>query len=81
MAAAAPAAVPASSSDTLLMVGVEILGVGLLTLLAGASDEAGNIVVIFMIGLWLIWMISDSSVIAGLGRGLTNLSAQAQGKG
>jgi hypothetical protein len=69
------------SSDTILAVGIELLGVGLLTVLAGASDEAGNIVVIFMIGLWLIFMITDSGVIAGLGRGLANVASQAQGNG
>jgi hypothetical protein len=67
-----------SSSSVILNVGVELLAVGLFTLLAGASDEAGNIVVIFMIGLWLIWMISDSSVVASIGRALNNVASQAQ---
>jgi len=66
------------STDILLLVGVELLGVGLLTVLAGASDEAGNVVVIFMLGLWLIWMVSDPSVIGGLGNALGNVAAQAR---
>lgn len=64
-------------SATALTVGVELLGVGLLTVLAGASDEAGGIVVLFMIGLWLIWMISDASVLSKLGNALSNVAAQA----
>jgi hypothetical protein len=66
------------SSDILLVVGVELLGVGLLTVLAGASDEAGNIVVIFMLGLWLVWMVSDPSIISGLGNALGNVAVQAR---
>lgn len=64
-------------SATALTVGVELLGVGLLTVLAGASDDAGSIVVLFMIGLWLIWMISDASVLSRLGNALSNVAAQA----
>jgi hypothetical protein len=67
----------AGPSEVILTVGIELLGVGLLTLLAGASDEAGNIVVIFMVGLWLIYMVSDPTVIAGMGRVLSNVSSQA----
>jgi hypothetical protein len=65
------------SSATILAVGVELLGVGLLTVLAGASDEAGNVVLIFMIGLWLIWMISDAGVVTGIGNALQNVASQA----
>lgn len=64
-------------SAAALSVGVELLGVGLLTILAGASEEAGSVVVLFMIGLWLIWMISDASVLSKLGNALSNVAAMA----
>lgn len=67
---------PASSA--ILAVSIEFLAVGLFALLAGASDEVGTIVVIFMIGLWLIFMVTDSSVVAGIGRGLQNVVSQTQ---
>jgi hypothetical protein len=70
----------ASSSDAVLAVGVELLGVGLLTILAGASDEAGNTVVVFMLGLWLIYMIVDSSVIEGIGNLFNKTAAISQGE-
>lgn len=60
-----------------LTVGIELLGVGLLTILAGASDEFGTVVVIFMVGLFMIWMISDSSVLAKIGNAFQNVAAQA----
>jgi hypothetical protein len=65
------------ASGAILSIGVELLGVGLLTVLAGASDEAGSIVVLFVIGLWLIYMISDSAVFAKLGNGLSNVASMA----
>jgi hypothetical protein len=67
-----------TSSSEILVVGVELLGVGLLTLLAGASNEAGKIVVIFMIGLWLIWAITDSGALARIGNVFSNVAAQAR---
>jgi hypothetical protein len=63
--------------NVFLVVGVELLGVGLFTLLAGASDDAGNIVIIFMLGLWLIYLVTNPGVIAGLDRGLQNITQQA----
>lgn len=66
-----------SPTNTILAVGVELLGVGLLSLLAGASNEAGSIVVIFMLGLWLIFLITDSRVVAGFGNALANVANQA----
>lgn len=66
-----------TSSDEILVIGIELLGVGLLTLLAGASDEAGQIVVIFMIGLWLIWAITDSAALGRIGAVFTNVANQA----
>jgi hypothetical protein len=61
----------------ILTVGIELLGVGLLTILAGASDEAGKIVILFMLGLWLIWMISDSAGIAKIGNVFNNVASMA----
>ncbi len=71
------ATITAGSSSSLLVLAVELLGVGLFTLLAGASDDVGHIVIIFMIGLWLIFMVTDSAVIAGLGRGLSTVAKGA----
>lgn len=64
-------------SHTILAVGIEFLAVGLFTLLAGASDEAGKIVIILMIGFWLIYAVTNSTVIAGLGRGLNKVANQS----
>jgi hypothetical protein len=67
------------NGNTFLIVGVELLGVGLLTLLAGASDDAGNIVIIFMVGLWLIYMVTNPGVISGLSSSLQDVTKQANG--
>lgn len=56
--------------EALLTLGLELLGVGLFTLLAGASDDVGTIMIIFMVGLWLIYLIGNSKIIAGLESGL-----------
>lgn len=53
-------------SEALIQLGLELLAVSLFTLLAGASDEVGKLVVIFMVGMWMIYLIENSKVIAGL---------------
>jgi hypothetical protein len=64
-----------ASSEALMAVGIELLGVGLLALLAGASNDAGNIVVIFMVGLWLIFMITEPSVFTKMSNAVSNVAA------
>lgn len=56
--------------EAILTLGLELLAVGLFTLIAGASDDVGTIVIIFMVGLWLIYLVTNSKVIAGLEAGL-----------
>jgi hypothetical protein len=53
-------------SDALIQLGLELLAVSLFTLIAGASNEVGTLVVLFMGGMWMIYLIENSKVIAGL---------------
>jgi len=56
----------ANDSEALVQLALELLAVALFTLIAGASDEVGKLVVIFMTGLWMIYLIENSKLIAGL---------------
>lgn len=69
-----------SSSEAVLAVFLELLAVGVFTLLAGAGDEAANIVILFMVGLWMIYLVSDAGVIAGIGNALQALISNPQNK-
>jgi len=40
---------------------VELLGVGLLTLLAGVNKQVGNVVVVIMVGFALAWVLVNST--------------------
>lgn len=53
-------------SVALLTIGLELLGVAVLTLLAGASKEAGTIVLIVMTGFWLIYAIGESNILVNV---------------
>lgn len=61
-------------SDTILSVAVELLAVGLFTLIAGASNQFGTVVVIFMLGLWLLYLLTDSQVVTNLVTSLTKVA-------
>jgi hypothetical protein len=66
-------------ANTVLLVGTELAAVGIFTLVAGASDDVGSIMVLVMIGLWLIYMVSDSKVITGISNAIGNVAQQGEG--
>lgn len=61
-----PKSRPASSND-LIVIALELFGVWMFTLLAGASNDAGTIMVILMTGLWLIFLIKHQSTVQNVG--------------
>lgn len=60
-------------SVALLTIGLELLGVAVLVLLAGASNEAGTVVLIVMTGFWLIYAISESNILINVVNGFSSL--------
>lgn len=54
-----------TGNDIVVMATVELLGVGLLTLLAGANRQLGTIVVIIMIGFLLGWLLINTQQLQG----------------
>jgi hypothetical protein len=66
-------------ASTVLLAGTELAAVAVFTLIAGASDDAGTIMVLVMVGLWLIYMVSDSKVIAGISGAIGNIASQGEG--
>lgn len=81
-AAKAQAASTAASStpynhDIFLVLAIELLAVGLFTLLAGVSQNVGRLMVIVMVALWLIYFVTTSSVITKVGGALAKVSNEA----
>jgi hypothetical protein len=54
-----------SGNDLIVTMTVELLGVGLLTLLAGINKQLGTIVVIVMVGFLLGWLLINSVQLKG----------------
>jgi len=52
-------------NDIVVTATVELLGVGLLALLAGVNRPLGNIVVIIMVGFLLGWLLIHTSQLQG----------------
>lgn len=55
-----------SASSAILSISLELLAVGVFTVMAGASSDMGTIMVLIMVSLWLMFMITESSVVGGL---------------
>lgn len=47
-------------NDIVVTLTVELLGVGLLTLLAGVNKSVGSIIVIIMVGFLIGWLLVNS---------------------
>lgn len=54
-----------SGYDVVVTTAFELIGVGLLSLIAGISDNVGHIVVIVMVGFLIGWMLLNTSTLAG----------------
>lgn len=52
-------------NDVVVTATVELLGVGLLTLLAGANRQLGGIIVIVMVGFLLGWLLIHTTELQG----------------
>lgn len=63
-----------NSSNLVLALIVEGVGLGVITLLAGISDDVGTIMVVFVIGVWLLWLVNHP----GVQSYVTNVSANVQ---
>lgn len=62
-----------SSADSFLGLGAELLILGLATGVAGLSDDVGMIMVTFMIGLLLLWLIYHTRITNAIPTFLGNL--------
>jgi hypothetical protein len=51
---------PQPGHDIVVTVAVELIGVSLMTLLAGTSDQMGSIVIIVMVGFALAWTLANT---------------------
>ncbi len=59
----------AQNADIVLALAVEGVGLVAAVMIAGISDDIGTAVLVFMIGLWLVWLFmhgSDLQAIANL---------------
>ena len=52
-------------SDIVVTTAFELIGVGLMALLAGINDQAGTVVVIVMVGFLIGWLLVNSSTLQG----------------
>ena len=48
-------------SDIVVTLTVELIGVGLLTLLAGVNKGLGSVVVVVMVGFLFVWLLINTT--------------------
>ena len=65
-----------STGNVILGIGLELFMLGVATGVASINDEVGSIVLVFMIGLLILWLMYHVAVT----NALPNLMAQALGK-
>lgn len=57
-------------NDIIVTTAFELIGVSLLTILAGINDQTGSVVVIVMVGFLLGWLLFNSKTLQGWLKGL-----------
>jgi uncharacterized membrane protein len=50
-----------TGNDVVVTTAVELIGVALLALLAGANNNLGSVIVIIMVGFLIGWMLMNTS--------------------
>lgn len=58
-------------SNAILAVAIELIAVGTFTLIAGINKDFGKLMIVFMVGLWLIFLIQESTLVANLEKIIT----------
>lgn len=58
---------------------LEFVAVALFTVLGGISDQFGKIVMIFMVGLWLIYIVTSPGAIEKIGGYFNKAAVTAEG--
>lgn len=66
----------AATGSVILALALEVVSVGLLSILAGASDEIGSFVILFMVALWILFLITHTGIQTSLNNWYANVSAQ-----
>lgn len=52
---------PQPGADIIVTLTVELIGVGLLTLLAGVNKGMGSVVVVVMVGFLFVWLLINAT--------------------
>lgn len=71
-----PATTPKSITDAhgaLLAILVEAMGIVVVVTVAGISDSVANLLLLFSVGLWLLFLVMNADTVASFGNILTNI--------
>jgi hypothetical protein len=76
-AAAAPSTT--QTSDILLGMMIEVGGLAIIVAVAGISDGVANIMIIFVLGVGLLWAMTHTAQLSGLINALNNAEKAVAG--
>ncbi len=61
-------------SALIVALAMEFLAVGVFTVVAGTDDRVGSVVLIFVVGLFLLFLVTNDKVVSGLADAITLLA-------
>lgn len=73
-------AVRSAASTAIVVIALELASLGLLVLMAGVSNDVGNVMMILMIGFWLIYLVKESRALEVLSQIFYTLSENPSNK-
>jgi hypothetical protein len=66
-----------TQGEGILALAFEAVAVGIITLIAGINDDMGKAMVTVMVGIWLIYMMTNNAVISSLGNFVSTVTGNA----
>jgi hypothetical protein len=72
-----PGPTTTQAHDVLLALLIEATGIVIVVTVAGISDSVANLMLVFAIGLWLVFLVMNAETVAGFTSKLTNIESGA----
>jgi hypothetical protein len=67
-------AVRSMPSESILIIALELASVGFMVLIAGSGRDAGNVMLLLMVGFWFLYLIRETKALTAFAEVFSSLS-------
>lgn len=67
-----------SANEALLALGIEAVGIIIVVTVAGINDSLATMLLVFSVGLWVLYLVMNSDTVSTFTTKITNIEAGAK---